>query len=453
MAKEDWYEAGERIRSLVQDAVDRQDFSELSSTIGEVINQAADSVADAVNQAAGGVADVIHDSVRGYYSGKNTKYVDGKWTEVPSDEPEREGEAGGQNPAGDYRRFGRNDDYHASADRIRRQMKQKQEEREKTQLIPRRSSDMVAGNAMKWVGFGLGGAAGCALGVLASIAAIANAPVTVPGILLLGAAGAGVGLGFAGVRKTRLVKRFRQYLDVMGGRTYITLQELAAGTGRSIEKVRKDLKKMVQQGFFPQAYLDQKETTLMLDSNTYQQYLATQEAYEQRSASGGNSTEQEENDPSGNGANLDPEVKALIKEGKRYIRHVHECNDRIPGEEMSAKLDRLERVVTRIFEEVERRPQLAGDLRRMMNYYLPTTEKLLDAYCELDAQPVHGGNVEKTKQEIEASLDTINDAFENLLDSFFEHQAWDISADISVLNNMFAQEGLTGNKDFNQTEK
>ena len=452
MAKEDWYEAGERIRSLVQDAVDRQDFSELSSTIGDVINQAADGVADAVNQAAGGVADAIHDSVRGFYSGKNTKYVDGKWEEVP-EEGQPDQNTAGRGPAGDYRGFGRSHDYHASADRIRRQMQQKQEEREKTALIPRRSSDLVAGNAMKWVGFGLGGAAGCAFGVLASIAAIANAPVVVPGVLLLGVTGAGVGLGFAGIRKTRLVKRFRQYLDVMGGRAYVTLQELADGTGRTVEKVRKDLKKMVRQGFFPQAYLDQKETTLMLDSKTYQQYLATQEAYEQRAASAENSSAGVEGTSSGSDAKLDPEVRELIREGKRYIRHVHECNDKIPGEEMSAKLDRLDPVVTRIVEEVEHRPQLAGDLRRMMNYYLPTTEKLLDAYCELDAQPVHGANMDKTKQEIEASLDTINDAFENLLDSFFEHQAWDISADISVLNNMFAQEGLTGNKDFNQTEK
>jgi 5-bromo-4-chloroindolyl phosphate hydrolysis protein len=81
----------------------------------------------------------------------------------------------------------------------------------------------------------------------------------------------------------------------------------------------------------------------------------------------------------------------------------------------------------------------------MMSYYLPTTSKLLDAYCELDEQPVAGQNIESTKKEIENALDTINTAFENLLDSLFEEKAWDISSDISVLNTMLAQEGLTGN--------
>lgn len=79
----------------------------------------------------------------------------------------------------------------------------------------------------------------------------------------------------------------------------------------------------------------------------------------------------------------------------------------------------------------------------MMSYYLPTTKKLLDAYCELDEQPVPGENIETTKQEIAATLDTLNNAFAKLLDDLFEEKAWDISSDISVLNTMLAQEGLT----------
>ena len=78
-----------------------------------------------------------------------------------------------------------------------------------------------------------------------------------------------------------------------------------------------------------------------------------------------------------------------------------------------------------------------------MSYYLPTTKKLVDAYVDLEREPIAGDNVVKMKQEIEKTLDTINLAFENLLDGFFEERAWDISSDISVLNTMLAQEGLT----------
>ena len=77
-----------------------------------------------------------------------------------------------------------------------------------------------------------------------------------------------------------------------------------------------------------------------------------------------------------------------------------------------------------------------------MNYYLPMTVKLLDAYADMDAQPVQGETIQASKREIEASLDTLNAAFEKLLDSIFTETALDVSSDITVLNTMLAQEGL-----------
>ena len=81
-----------------------------------------------------------------------------------------------------------------------------------------------------------------------------------------------------------------------------------------------------------------------------------------------------------------------------------------------------------------------------MNYYLPTTLKLLDAYEEFDSQPVQGENIKTAKQQIEQTLDTINIAFENLLDKLFTDEVLDVSSDISVLETMLKQEGLTGSE-------
>ncbi len=101
---------------------------------------------------------------------------------------------------------------------------------------------------------------------------------------------------------------------------------------------------------------------------------------------------------------------------------------------------------------MEQHPELIDDLHKFMDYYLPTTVKLLQAYEELDKQDVEGDNIKTAKKEIENTLDTINQAFENLLDSFFRDTAWDVSTDISVLKTMLAQEGLTGGKDFQKKE-
>ena len=88
----------------------------------------------------------------------------------------------------------------------------------------------------------------------------------------------------------------------------------------------------------------------------------------------------------------------------------------------------------------------------MMEYYLPSTVKLLVAYQSLDEQPVQGENIRTSKTEIGQTLDTLNEAFEKLLDSLFEDVAWDVSSDISVLHTMLAQEGLAGNQDWKKTQ-
>ena len=103
----------------------------------------------------------------------------------------------------------------------------------------------------------------------------------------------------------------------------------------------------------------------------------------------------------------------------------------------------MEMLVDRIFDSVEQNPESVSDIRKLMEYYLPTTIKLLEAYEELDSQPVQGENIISSKQEIEKTLDTLNTAFEKLLDDLFQDTAWDLSSDISVLQTMLAQEGLT----------
>ena len=114
----------------------------------------------------------------------------------------------------------------------------------------------------------------------------------------------------------------------------------------------------------------------------------------------------------------------------------------IQGEEISSKIASMEEIIKRIFERVQQYPEMIGEIRKLMEYYLTTTIKLLKAYEELEKQPVQGENILSSKKEIEGSLDTLNIAFEKLLDRLFQDQAWDVSSDISVLKTMIAQDGL-----------
>ena len=141
---------------------------------------------------------------------------------------------------------------------------------------------------------------------------------------------------------------------------------------------------------------------------------------------------------------------ALIDEGRARLRRLRALNDAIADEAVSAQIARLESVCGRIFDYVAQNPKKTPQLRRFLNYYLPTTVKLLDSYSQLAKQEVRGENIGGTMRSIESMLSTIGDAFEKQLDHLFADEALDISTDITVLESMMAQEGLTGR---NITEK
>ena len=294
-----------------------------------------------------------------------------------------------------------------------------------------------------------GQAAGIAQGVFGVGMAVIFGVTTLMGILfgLLGSGGftlvaiLGVLTAFFGVlggmgfRKSKLIRHFISFRKKLKKNKYATTEELGEAAGISKDKAIAELKELTKDGCFKQGHFDEKETTFIATDELYMQYLnAEQGAAEARRV------EAEKAKAEGS---IPEEVKELLDRGNEYIAQIHKSNDAIPDALISGKLDRMADIVTKIFEEVRRRPELAGRLNMFMDYYLPTTTKLLTAYEELDRQVLAGDNITTAKREIAGSLDTINDAFEKLLDSFFAEQAMDVSADISVMKTMMQQDGLT----------
>ena len=246
-------------------------------------------------------------------------------------------------------------------------------------------------------------------------------------------------MAIAGTNMVCSVGRFRKYVKVIKDREYCEIKELAQKTGRSLKAVVKDLRKMIKKGWFCQGHLDEQGTCLMTSNEAYGQYTALMERTKKEKAEREAEAARQQQEFS----KLSPEVQKIIQAGDEYVRKIREANDAIPGEEISAKMSRMEMLVDRIFDRVEEHPESVADIRKLMEYYLPTTIKLLDAYEDLDAQPVQGENIITAKKEIEKTIDTLNTAFEKLLDDLFQDTAWDLSSDISVLQTMLAQEGLT----------
>ena len=409
----DWEHFGEEIKQTIQDAIDTKDYSRLNQMVSDKVNHAMDCVSAGI---------------------KN-----GGWYRDPKT---------GQPLYGNKKNTGsrsgaENQGYRPNQESKMSEMRNYSQNRP-VPVSPR----YLKGTSVKIGGTFLA-ATGAVFGltsviflIITLIGSVITAFDVVSGLIIGIFAVAFISFAvmtYVGVDMVRTVGSFRQYVSVLRDREFCDIKEIASATGRDVRKVLKDVKKMITKGWFCQGHLDEKESCLMVSEHAWNQYTALMEDMKQRKAEeqAAQKKMREEYD------RLSPEVQKIVQAGDEYVRRIKAANDAIPGEVISAKISRMELLVDRIFDRVEQNPDSVNDMRRMMDYYLPTTMKLLEAYEELDAQPVQGENIISSKKEIEDTIDTLNIAFEKLLDSLFQDTAWDVSSDISVLHTMLAQEGLT----------
>lgn len=250
-----------------------------------------------------------------------------------------------------------------------------------------------------------------------------------------------------GIFQRRRLRRAERYIQLCGEKRFADVDELAAATGRSIEFVKKDLHRMLELGMFPEGHLDSAESCFMLNDTVYRQYIEAERSRqsrepEPRPARTDPESEQEALSPE------DAEMEEMAAEGVEFIRRLRDLNDKIPGEVISAKLFCLENLLKEIFDGVRAHPEQRHQMHKLMSYYLPTTLKLVEAYEEFDRVSAPGEDIIKAKAEIENTLDTINDAFRELLNKLFQHAAFDATTDAQVLKTMLAREGLMKEMDF-----
>lgn len=382
MANNEWDNWGRSIQELIDKAVNSQDYQELSRNIGKTIDKAFSASSEAVRRAANSAP-------------KNSPYHDYYTAPKVTVEPKKETlPALYGNPNG-----------------------------ETTKGI----LQTVFGGILALAALGLVipfgvlsivGSAGFVVGFLAGGAALAG----------------GTALLCSGIGTLAKVSRFKVYLKTLGTKTSVTLERLSRSVGKNERFVRKELQKMIKQGLFLEGHLDNEQKNLITSDETFREFERSRLELEQRKRS---QAVQAAKSP-------DPKIQEVLDKGNAYVKEIRRCNDEIPGEEISAKIDRMEAIVRKIFERAEAHPEVIPDMKKLMDYYLPMTVKLLNAYADMDRQPVQGETIRKSKQEIDATLDTLNAAFEKLLDELFQDAAIDVSSDISVLNTLLAQEGLTG---------
>lgn len=237
------------------------------------------------------------------------------------------------------------------------------------------------------------------------------------------------------VQKICFNRRYNTYIKDLRFKNIELIDDLAIFSNVGSGKIVKDLRQAVKVKLIPQGHFGTDNLIFMVSNDVYEQYKEKQTIYDQyyRKMVEERLRMKERT----------KEMQAILDQGQEYIDKIHEINNIIKDKNISQKLNRMENVVSMIFHEVDINPSCADELGMFMNYYLPTTEKLLKAYIEIDEKKIKGKTLEMTKHEIEGVMDKISEFFEGLLDKFYQEQELDIITDISTMELLMKQDGFS----------
>lgn len=384
---------GDQIKDAIQEAITSQDFSSVKSVVERSINAAASSIATGLSQAQSNAAQANAEHIR------------------------------------------RQNEYFNALNAQRNELMAVQNRYAPANGVKASGYAMAIGGGVLAASFGV-------LSLLAFLGAGLFAGFAIGATVMLCLCGGSVAMSVLGAKRAGFAKRFQAYRRILGTRTFCTIKELAAQTGETDNLVEKDLHKMIDKGMFREGHLDDQATTLMVTNATYEQYRETLRSKAERDREQQLLASVEGNKKA---TPLSLEAQAMLERGQAYLAKIAASNDEIPDPVVSEKLEQTETILQTIFERAQEHPEVLPDLEQLMDYYLPLTIKLLDAYEELDGQPIQSDAIQSSKKEIEETLDTLNTAFEKLLDSIFKDITWDVSTDITVLHTVLAQEGLIDN--------
>lgn len=406
-----WVDVGEQIKNVVQSALDSGDFKELNKTVSLTVNKAiaeasyqmknvAQEVKANAEKANNAKANKVPPKFKSeqYFTGKkttNTTPYNSQYVNYPVKQS------------------------YAS-------------------LVKMKSVGSVSGVLM--IVFGAIGCGSAFMGIMNTILNLVFGKILIGALLpntvllILGFICC-IGLIQRGVNKRERLSRANRYVNLAGGKMYIDIKDLVQHTGKKAKYLVKDIKKMLKLGIFQEGHFDEKQTCIMFNDVVYHQYLTLKE--ENKQIIEDTPAKQPEEKVSPNS-----ELEIMIEEGNDYIKKLRELNDIIEGEVISDKLFQLEAIIKEIFERVKKQPEQMSQMYKFMNYYLPTTLKLVQAYADFDEVSVPGPEILSAKAEIEQTLDTINRSFGELLNNLFQDVIFDVTTDAQVLQTMLAQEGL-----------
>ena len=136
----------------------------------------------------------------------------------------------------------------------------------------------------------------------------------------------------------------------------------------------------------------------------------------------------------------------VITTGQDMIATIKKEKAAIPDQELTEQMNNLSIKCEQIFRTVSESPSKAPQVRKFMNYYLPTTLKMLANYRTMQQRGVSYGEMKEARETTVHGMNLILTACQKQIDNLHRDNMLDISTDIDVLEQMLKRDGFTENE-------
>lgn len=256
--------------------------------------------------------------------------------------------------------------------------------------------------------------------------------------------------GFYTLKKSQeldiISKDYVRFLKELGSNTVIPIRDLASSVQKSEEDTIKELMYMMDKGYFKQARIVENNSLFLLDIPTFKLYKNQKAQMPNLDYEENKKIEEKAHDQT----NKD-KAKDIIKVSQKYLQSIDSSISKIKNRNFLEKVIEIKKTIQNIINIIKRYPEKAYILDKFMEYYLPTTVKLIDAYTEYEIMESSDLKIKNSLTEIDSSIETINDAFEKIQLELLEDRTMDIKTDIDTMKLLLNQEGYL-EKDWSKDE-
>lgn len=229
----------------------------------------------------------------------------------------------------------------------------------------------------------------------------------------------------------KIGKNYIRFLRELGKNTVIPIRDLASATAQSEEDTVKDLLYMMNHGYFHQARIVENDSLFLLDIDTFK-------LYKQQSAQLNEKKQEDEVELSIS----EKKATQIINTAEKYLNQIDKSKKKIENTVFLNKIEKLNKTIESIVNIIKKYPDKAYVLDKFMDYYLPTTVKLIDSYGEFEVMASDDLKIQNSMKEIDKSITTITDAYEKIKIEMLSDRAMDVKTDIDTMNLLLNQEGL-----------